>query len=266
MRPARSILARGHLTTLNGFALSNILLAFDYDGTLAPIAATPGAARMREDTRRLLARVAQRYPCVVISGRSLDDLEKRLDDIPLWSMFGNHGIEARGRTDQAVPLGWSRFLALRLQNEPGLVIEDKGYSITIHYRKVADKPRIRAAIGQAIASLTGARALAGIEAISVLPRDGRHKGTALQEALQQSGCDTAVYVGDDETDEDAFQAGEPGQLLSIRIGWTPLSKANYCLHSQEEIDAFLKALLVARDERRRPTRLRLVPSSRRTPV
>jgi trehalose 6-phosphate phosphatase len=259
-------LARGHLATLNGFALSNVLLAFDYDGTLAPIAATPGAARMREDTRRLLARVAQRYPCVVISGRSLADLENRLDGIPLWSMFGNHGIETRGRTDRTAPLGWSRFLALRLQNEPGLLIEDKEHSITTHYRKVADKPRVRADIDRAIAGLPGARALAGIDAISVLPRDGRHKGIALQEALHQFGCDTAVYVGDDETDEDAFRAGEPGQLLSIRIGWRPGTRANYCLDSQEEVDTFLKALLVARDERRRPSRLRLVPSSLRKPV
>jgi trehalose 6-phosphate phosphatase len=266
LRPTPSILAPGPLTTLNGFARSNVLLAFDYDGTLAPIAATPRAARMREDTRRLLARVAHRYPCVVISGRSLADLEKRLDGIPLWTMFGNHGIEARDRTDQAAPLGWSRFLARRLQNEPGLLIEDKEHSITIHYREVADKPRVRAAIDHAIAGLPGARALAGIEAISVLPRDGRHKGIALQEALHQFGCDTAVYVGDDETDEDAFQAGEPGQLLSIRIGWRPGTTANYCLHSQEEIDAFLEALLVARDERRRPTRLRLAPPARRKPV
>ena len=74
----RNILTPRNLHTLASFAASNVLLAFDYDGTLAPIAATPSAARMRAETRRRLARISERYPCVVISGRTLEDLEKRL--------------------------------------------------------------------------------------------------------------------------------------------------------------------------------------------
>jgi trehalose 6-phosphate phosphatase len=81
-----------HVEQLQAFALSNLLVAFDYDGTLAPIAPTPEAASMRADTRRLLGRVASRYPCVVISGRALDDLTRRLDGIPLWYVFGNQGL------------------------------------------------------------------------------------------------------------------------------------------------------------------------------
>jgi trehalose 6-phosphate phosphatase len=83
-----NILAQRNRPGLAGFASSNVLLAFDYDGTLAPIAAEPGRARMRDQTRRLLADCARRYPCVVISGRRLDDVTRRLGRIPVWYVFG----------------------------------------------------------------------------------------------------------------------------------------------------------------------------------
>ena len=230
--------------TLQSFALSNVLLAFDYDGTLAPIAATPRAARMREQTRQLLAEVAAQYPCVVISGRALDDLARRLADIPIWYVFGNHGLEpqADGRPPER---DWLEDLYARLPQVDGLIIEDKGHSITLHYRDVADKPSAVAAIHGALEGLAGARAVAGIEAISVLPRDGRHKGLALQEARRLFVCDTAIYVGDDETDEDAFGSDDDERLLSIRIGDAP-SKARYRLERQEDVDQLLSALLLAR--------------------
>lgn len=246
-RPA--ILARQHAAILNEFALSNVLLALDYDGTLAPIATTPRAARMREETRRLLARVAQRYPCVVISGRRLSDLERRLEGIPLWSLIGNHGLEP-GSGDPSRGHAWSRLLEKRLPAVAGLIVEDKGHSITVHYRHVDDKPAIRAAIHEAIRDLPDVRALAGIEAISLLPRDGRHKGTALRDAQRQFSCDTAIYVGDDETDEDAFRSGTAADLLPIRIGSSAETAARFCLEDQMAIDAFLHALVIARDERR----------------
>ena len=63
---------------LRQFAWSNVLLAFDYDGTLAPIASDPERAALRPTTRRLLSEVARRYPCVVISGRARADAQSRL--------------------------------------------------------------------------------------------------------------------------------------------------------------------------------------------
>ena len=92
----RMILSRRHVPVLAHFAGSNVLVAFDYDGTLAPIVATPAAARMRPSTRHLLTNVAARYPCVVISGRRLDDLAKRLQRVPIWHLLGDHGFESRG--------------------------------------------------------------------------------------------------------------------------------------------------------------------------
>jgi len=89
------ILAKRHLPTLANFVASNVLVAFDFDGTLAPIVRDPAAARMRRSTRRLLGSVARRYPCVVISGRARLDLAKRVRSLSIVHLAGNHGLAAK---------------------------------------------------------------------------------------------------------------------------------------------------------------------------
>jgi len=111
---------------------------------------------MRETTRRLLIEAARLYPCVIISGRALDDLSERLAGVPVWYLFGNHGLEPP---------------------PPG-----KRYSLTIHYRNARDKRRAVEAIDRVVARLPDARALGGAEAVSLLPRGGGNKGVALQQA------------------------------------------------------------------------------------
>ena len=56
-------------------------------------------------------------------------------------------------------------------------------------------------------------------------------------------CDTAIYVGDDETDEDVFALDQPGRLLSIRVGAKQASAASYCVRGQAEVDGLLRALI-----------------------
>ena len=240
-----AILSKGHLPVLSGFALSNVLLALDYDGTLAPIAPTPRGARMRAETRRLLTAVANLYPCVVISGRALDDLSRRLDGIPLWYLFGNHGLEPAAATTPhtAAVQEWVQRLRQQLPPELGVEVEDKTHTLTIHYRHAPDKHRARAAIDKALDSIPEARALGGSEAVSVLPAGGADKGVALQQARRQFACDTAIYVGDDDTDETAFGSDRESRLLAIRIGPADGSHARYHLESQAEMDAFLQALI-----------------------
>lgn len=244
----RNILTKRHSPVLADFAASNVLLAFDYDGTLAPIAPTPAAARMRPQTRRLLARVARSYPSVVISGRPLDELRKRLQRIPVWHLVGDHGFEVSGGThSQAAHVDdWVGQLRERLPVWRGLVIEKKKYSVTIHYRQVRDKARVVEAIADAVRHLEGVRIVGGAETVNLIPREGANKGVALQQARRVFACDTAIYVGDDDTDEDAFASAPPDRLLSIRIGtWRP-SQARYRLRTQRDVDALLKALIALR--------------------
>jgi trehalose 6-phosphate phosphatase len=244
----RYILAKRQASTLASFASSNVVVAFDYDGTLAAISRDPHRARLHARTRRLLIAVAQRYPCVVISGRNRHDLKTRLENIPIWNVFGNHGLEPWSQTPVYAKQvqEWIQHLKRHLRVRPGLVVEDKTYSVAIHYRRVAEKESALKDINDAILGLRGSRALGGRQAVNLVPRHAPNKGTALERARRLLACDYAIYVGDDDTDEDAFRAGPPERLLSIRVGATADSAARYCLKTQSEIDRLLKALVQLR--------------------
>lgn len=241
------ILKKVHLPTLANFALSNALLAFDYDGTLAPIVSDHRFAPMRPATRRLLRAVAQRYPCVVISGRQRADLAAYIDSVPIWHVAGNHGLEPWEEHPKyaARVRKWIRELAPRLRAYRGVFIEDKTYSVTIHYRRAAHKRLALAAINRAVLGLRGARALGGKQAVSLVPRGAIDKKGALERARRLLACDTAIYVGDDETDEHAFRAA-PDRVLAIRVGLSRASHARYFLRSQREIDQLLETLIALR--------------------
>jgi trehalose 6-phosphate phosphatase len=243
-----NILAKRHIATLADFGCSSVLLGFDYDGTLAPVVSTPSRARMRASTRRLLARVAHVYPSVVISGRAHHDLARRLAGVPLWHVFGNHGLEPWARSEgSAIQVRrWVELLRERLATHPGLVVEDKKYSATIHYRGARDRRRVRRAIADVVKELPGARVLRGPQAINLIVRGGPNKGVALQAARRGLACDTAICVGDDETDEDAFTSAPRRQLLAIRVGSARSSRARYQLRAQGDVDRLLQTLLSLR--------------------
>ena len=245
---APQILSKRHARVLAQFAASDVLVALDYDGTLAPIVSTPRKARMRPGTRRLLAAVAQRYPCVVISGRSRDDVTARVSSVPVWHVAGNHGLEPWGEDASyaARVRAWVRKLRRGLAGVEGVTIEDKTYSVTLHFRQAKKKDRARQAVAKAVRRLRGARVIGGSEALNVVPRGAPHKGQALERARRLLACEKAIYVGDDETDEDAFKAARADRLLSVRIGNARRSRASYRLKDQREIDQFLRRLLALR--------------------
>jgi len=233
------------MDVLAAFARSNVLIALDFDGTLAPIVADPERARMTERTRHLLEKVAIRYPCVVISGRSREDVLRRVSCVPVWHVSGNHGMEPWGQDAAYVPQvqEWIRRLKARLAGQEGVVIEDKRYSITVHYRQATNKRKAIEDVECEAQGLHDARLLHGKQSLSLTPRSAPHKGAALERARKLLACDKVIYVGDDETDEDAFSTAHPERLLGIRIGRRADSKAEYSLGAQREIDAFLRALI-----------------------
>jgi trehalose 6-phosphate phosphatase len=238
------ILTTAHLRTLAGFALSNVLVAFDYDGTLAPIVARPEDAHMRPDTRALLTSVARAYPTVVISGRALADVTAMLDSVPLWYVYGNHGLEPTGRWGEANTdtAAWVAQLSPHLPAELGVRIEDKRYTVTLHFRGAPDRDRAVAAIETAVGALPDISILRGKEAINLLPRGRGNKGVALAQARDIFACHHAIYVGDEDTDEVAFASGGD-RTLAIRVEPSEQSRAKYHLGSQLDIDTFLRTLL-----------------------
>jgi trehalose 6-phosphate phosphatase len=203
---------------------------------------------MRATTRDLLVSAARLYPCVIISGRALDDLSQRLEDIPVWYLFGNHGLEPPppGVISPTRASEWALELERRLPDDPGIVIEDKRYSLTIHYRHALDKRRAVEAIDRVVADLPDVRALGGAEAVSLLPRGGGNRASRSSRRAAGLRATAPVYVGDDATDEDAFSSTYPERLLTIRIGAAADSRARFHLDCQDEIDSLLRILVDVR--------------------
>lgn len=234
------------------FAWSNVLLAFDYDGTLAPLVSAPQRATMRPSTRQLLRRASTLYPCVVISGRAQGDALGRLRGVEVCRVVGNHGAEPspNAKATRRRVQRWLPALTARLSGRQGVVIEDKGFSLAIHYRQARDRNSARRAILAAARALEDARIVGGKLVVNVLVPDAPHKGLALERERSRFACDTVIYVGDDDTDEDVFQLDRPGQLLSVRVGRKQSSAAPYYIRNQPEIDRFLETLVTLRGDRR----------------
>jgi trehalose 6-phosphate phosphatase len=127
-------------------------------------------------------------------------------------------------------------------------VENKTFSVAVHYRRSREKKRARAAILEAAESLGPVRLIGGKQVVNILPRDAPHKGIALERERERLLHDTAIYVGDDETDEDVFALDQPGRLLTVRVGPKRLSQASYFLKNQAALDELLDALLSFRDE------------------
>jgi trehalose 6-phosphate phosphatase len=205
---------------------------------------------LRPATRRLLARVARLYPSIVISGRAVRDVEARLTGIPLRAVIGNHGLEPWRATAELrrTVERWKAQLEPGLAALPGVELEDKTYSFALHYRRSRQKKAARAGIVHLLGSLEDARVIGGKQVVNVIPLGAPHKGVALLRERDRLGCDTALFVGDDETDEDAFALDQPGRLLTIRVGAAPGSLASYCVASQTEVDRLLARLIELRPE------------------
>src|SRR5688572_27752404 len=245
------VLAAGNVDLLAQLAWSQVLLAFDFDGTLAPIVRDRDGAQMRPRTRRLFTRVCESYPCAVISGRSYSDVSGRLGGASPRFIVGNHGIEPGAPLDSYIATVEAAELTLRgaLEGRPGIEFENKRFSLSIHYRKSRRKAESRAAIDQAMSGLpVPMRIIPGKLVVSLLPVGAPNKGDAIVHLREQAGADTALFVGDDLTDEDIFALDQPGRLQTIRVGASRQSSAQYFLRSQVEIDLLLEKLAQYRAE------------------
>ena len=244
----KDILSDEMRSVLDEVARERMLLAFDFDGTLAPIVDDRSAAVMRETTCRLLRLVSLLYPCAVVSGRSRADLAPRLDAVRLVAVVGNHGAEAGyGPVDLSVRdrvARWAADVRRLLQGVEGIELEDKGLSLALHYRRAAAPDRAERAVRAAAAALEGARVFDGHLVLNVVPSDQHDKGEAIRQVLSRIGERHAVFVGDDATDEDAFRCD--AVRVPIRVGHSEASAALYFLEAQPRIDGLLRALVSAR--------------------
>lgn len=251
----RWVLGRDGRAQLAALAQRRALLVLDFDGTLAPIVPNRERATLPVKTRRLLARVAASYPVVVVSGRARADVAARLDGLPIRGVVGNHGAEDADGSPAAPPRvrRWLSQLERELAGVPGVEIEDKVQSLSVHYRRAPKRAAAWRAIVAAVDDLPGVRRVEGHAVVNVVPKGAPDKGTAVRRWRRRLGASAVIYVGDDVTDEDAFALAGP-RFLAVRVGASRRTHASFHLREQGEIDELLGELLRLRQPERSPRR------------
>lgn len=232
------------------------LYAFDFDGTLAKIVREHHAARLSRPIRFWLEELGKRAPTAIISGRSVEDLRSRVGTA-VSHLIGNHGSEGPHTCEEAMQQvretssGWLQLIDERFQDEltrRGVVVENKSYSLSFHYRTVDQRDEVRALISRIIAELSPPpRIVLGKSVINVMPPTASHKGTALLEYMRRLDCSAALYVGDDVTDEDVFALRDV-RILTVRVGKKNGSSARYFIKRQAEIAEVLRLLVEVGDQ------------------
>lgn len=258
------------LSRLDQVIAPDMICAFDFDGTLAPIVKVPDQVSVPAAVARRLERLAQQATVAIVTGRSVEDVRRYLDFAP-HVIIGNHGIEGvpgwefQGEHYRGVCWSWEQqlrpLLADRDRFDAGIGIENKEYSLSLHYRLARDPEQAQAALAGLIAGLTPPpHVIGGKKVFNLLPPGAPNKGTAMAQLLAASGASGAIYVGDDVTDEDVFALRRP-DLLTVRVEPAPDTAAEFYLHHRLDmvqlLDALIERIAQARAQGERPTALRL---------
>ena len=223
------------------------LVGFDYDGTLAPIVPRPEAARVSLPLRHRLQRLAGLLPVAVVSGRSLPDLVDRLGFQPRYTV-GNHGAERSGDASPARHeldglRDWLRSHGAGLQ-AAGVVVEDKGLSLALHYRTASRPGQALATIRELLRPFGAAlRTFPGKMVENVAAPGTPDKAVAVHDLVRESGAACAVFFGDDVNDEPVFAAAPP-DWLTVRVGRDEReSQAAFFIHHPQEMVSVLDRML-----------------------
>ena len=234
-------------------ALANrpILYAFDFDGTLAGISHDRDTVKLSQSIHEGLSELAKRIPCAIVSGRALSDLVSRVDGV-VPHLIGNHGLESPLTAPatliraEHICKGWMKRLGtdfIQPLKNYGAEVEDKRYTLTLHYRGTDEPARVRMGLVLLLDQLTPApRLIFGKASVNVLPQGEDGKGPAalaLMRHLRQTGL---FFIGDDETDEDVFTLSE-GLAMGVRVGQHSESRAQYYVKDQGEIEDVIQVLL-----------------------
>lgn len=234
------------MNQFNGF-----VLMFDFDGTLSPIAPTPNSAFLSAPLKIKLKELAKIFPVVIISGRRLNDIKKKVG-IKNLIYAGNHGLEWQIKKKPELAPGAKKYFKLLLAIKPELkkiikvypdaLLENKRLSLAIHYRKLTKKPAAELVkkIIKTVRCLNANNELLitnGKKVLELRPNINWNKGKFalfifkyLQNKFKKKLL--PLYAGDDATDEDAFAllAG-----ITTRVGYNKLSRAKFYIKNNKQI-------------------------------
>jgi trehalose 6-phosphate phosphatase len=208
-----------------------VAFLLDIDGTLLDIALTPHDVRVPSSLRRTLATLQQRTngAIALVSGRSLSDIDLIFAPLKL-SAVGGHGAEIRLTPDSKSNGARSRILDKKIRTRladvakiaEGIIVEDKGYSVALHYRLAPDKQR---AIEDGVAAVCSAVPQGSVEvlpgkSVIEIKTSGFNKGTALRHLMAHApfAGRRPIFIGDDVTDETAFAVVPEFDGMAISVG------------------------------------------------
>jgi trehalose 6-phosphate phosphatase len=250
---------------LRHIAAADCVFCFlDYDGTLSPLVSTPDQARPLPDTAAVLGALAESpgVRVALVTGRTVTEI-RRLIDVPGIYYVGIHGLEIclpdgslelseRVAVIRAALPPIKRQIEQALGTRPGILIEDKGLALACHYRLASRTDAAKAR--ETVAAVARSYQRRGVQ---IAVRHG-HEVIEIRSAFVNKGKTVcrllgtrhpsalAVYVGDDQTDEDAFELLPP-ESITIRVGSTmAATAARYRVADPDEVLSFLRALVDSR--------------------
>ncbi|HEY6104005.1 MAG TPA: bifunctional alpha,alpha-trehalose-phosphate synthase (UDP-forming)/trehalose-phosphatase [bacterium] len=240
---------------------ARLALILDFDGTLAPIVSAPELAALPDRVRAALRRLAHVNHIVigVVSGRALEDIRSRVG-IEGVIYAGNHGLEIasprwqwshpdaermRPKVREAV-----RRLRARMEAVPGTIVEDKGLTVSVHFRQTPHPlvDTVRVSVYEE-AERRGLVVRVGKRVFEIRPPVRWDKGAAVRWILDRE-CGpqwmsrvAVIYAGDDRTDEDAYIAlPEPAITIKVGPGTQPTAAA-FAVRDVAEMVQFLWTLV-----------------------
>ncbi|MGV7197363.1 trehalose-phosphatase [Xanthomonas axonopodis] len=227
-------------------------LFLDVDGTLIDFADSPEAVRLLPEVREAVECLSDRLNGAValVSGRPLSQLDALFAPLVLPAA-GLHGHELRSDVDPraAMPQDTSAFLhglhqraAALTHTHTGVLVEDKGVSVALHWRaQPLAGPDVLAFAQQEIAQLPGYRLQPGDHVVEFVP-EGSNKGLAVEQLMQQGAFAgrTPVFVGDDLTDEFGFEAANRLGGWSVLVGDRAQTSARFRVTGTAAVHAWLQ--------------------------
>jgi len=263
----------GNIQTVDALlnAREKTILLTDFDGTLTPIQKHPDLVNLSEEIRQILIKYSQNKAIFlgIITGRSLKQI-KKLVNIPEILYVANHGIEIEGpgihyvskEAGKARYILWHIYMRLfkSLKHIEGMHIEDKGFSISLHYRAVKKKGDIEFvtstlhAITKPFLDRKMLSLSTGKMVYEIRPPVEWNKASTIQWLLAHyfplefSENALLIYLGDDKADIEVFDSLR-GKGLTIFVGNpSDTSTAEYYVHSPEEVRVFLEHLYEQKHE------------------
>ena len=240
------------LAALAALVRAPALFAFDFDGTLAPIRPRPDDVHVSATIALRLEKLARLRPVAIVTGRQIADVRERLGFTPTW-IIGNHGAEDDG-DPEAAARARAALDALRERVRAhadglagaGVLVEDKGQSLALHFRTAPDRAAASALIEEVMAGFTSTLHVFGGKLVyNAVAADAPDKAVAVQRLIERAGAHAAFFAGDDVNDEPVFAAARP-EWVTVRIGCERReSAARWCIDGPHEMAGVLDRILAA---------------------